>query len=596
MFSSLTALIERQIPDSFAVHSEEYRKARLGLTIALITFLAGVLYAPTFFLIFSAPLIGGFVIVAALQALLTFPLFRATSSLNIIGHNLASIFFIVMSVLIITTGGIDSTSSFCWILNAPIVALLLCGKNAGKFWTAMVIATGTGILGAQWYGVQLPILYDSSLRFSLIILGFPGAAVITYLFTSLLETSKDRALASAAKAKASVQESLEHAQTLTAEVEREKHHAEELARQSEEERTYLATHIEEMLFGIERFASGDLTVRFSENVKGDLGRLANGLNNSIENFQQMVQTTVEALLTTAESCEHIAEQTQTLDSGVHEQSARVLQIAGAMQQMSKTIEETSLHASKAANEAAETSEEAHNGGAVILATIEGMSALANAAQRSAAMIDNLGKSSEQIGEITQTIEEIADQTNLLALNAAIEAARAGDAGRGFAVVADEVRKLAERTQKATKEISSMLKKVQADTQTAVKAMHDGDRHVHQSKTAAEQAVTTFRHIIQRTRSVADSIAHAATASMQQSAASAEIARNMDFISTFTKQTSIGTAYITETTNALNQRMNTVQHSVSQFRIGSVGLMKQPRLQQSPTPQKRIGRTVKELSA
>jgi hypothetical protein len=153
MFSSLTALIERQIPDSFAVHSEEYRKARLGLTIALITFLAGVLYAPTFFLIFSAPLIGGFVIVAALQALLTFPLFRATSSLNIIGHNLASIFFIVMSVLIITTGGIDSTSSFCWILNAPIVALLLCGKNAGKFWTAMVIATGTGILGAQWYGV-----------------------------------------------------------------------------------------------------------------------------------------------------------------------------------------------------------------------------------------------------------------------------------------------------------------------------------------------------------------------------------------------------------------------------------------------------------
>lgn len=572
MSSAINAFIERQIPDSFQPNTEEYRKARLGLTIALISFLAGLLYAPTYLFMFHSPILGLFIVGVAFQALTNFPLLRATSSVKAVGHNLAGVFFVTMLTLIFTTGGIDTPATFAWILVSPIVAILLVGKGAGKFWTALVILGCTAIIGAQWYGISLPKLVDDSARFPLALIGFPGGVIIIYLFISLLETSKDRALISAAKAKAAVQESLEHAQALAAEVAFEKEHAETLARQSEQERRYLTESIENMLIGIERFASGDLTVRFSESYTGDLGRLAFSLNTSIENFQRMVQTTFEALLTASSSGEHIAEQALVLDSGVQEQSVRVMQIAGAIQQMSKTVEETSHHASEAAREANETSQEAHSGGAIILATIEGMSALAESAQRSAAMIDNLGKSSEEIGEITQTIEEIADQTNLLALNAAIEAARAGDAGRGFAVVADEVRKLAERTQKATKEISAMLKKVQLDTQTAIKAMHEGDTHVQRSKQAAEQAVETFKHIIRRTRSVADSIAHAATASIQQSATSNEIARNMDFISTFTNETASGIADISRTIQALSLGMNNVQTAVSQFNVGGLHLL------------------------
>jgi len=89
-------------------------------------------------------------------------------------------------------------------------------------------------------------------------------------------------------------------------------------------------------------------------------------------------------------------------------------------------------------------------------------AFANRQQSTAEAVSQLHIRTGEIDGIVRLIKDIADQTNLLALNAAIEAARAGEAGRGFAVVADEVRKLAERTSKATSEISGLVRAIQSE--------------------------------------------------------------------------------------------------------------------------------------
>jgi methyl-accepting chemotaxis protein len=130
---------------------------------------------------------------------------------------------------------------------------------------------------------------------------------------------------------------------------------------------------------------------------------------------------------------------------------------------------------------------AEKGAAVVRQTVEVMQRIARQVQDASDGIEALGKQSQLISTIMQTIRGIADQTNLLALNAAIEAARAGDQGRGFAVVADEVRQLAGRTSQATEEIVEVVQKNQNLAQSAVDSMASSRQQAEQGLSLANEA-------------------------------------------------------------------------------------------------------------
>ncbi|MGV8917969.1 MAG: methyl-accepting chemotaxis protein [Pseudomonas sp.] len=138
----------------------------------------------------------------------------------------------------------------------------------------------------------------------------------------------------------------------------------------------------------------------------------------------------------------------------------------------------------------------------------------------------LREDGERIGGVLSVIRAVADQTNLLALNAAIEAARAGEAGRGFAVVADEVRGLAQRTQRSTEEIETLIAALHGGTQHATELMRESESMSLSSVTLAREAGDVLSEIRQSVSLIQSMNSLIATAADQQTQVSEQISHNL----------------------------------------------------------------------
>ncbi|MBK7258856.1 MAG: Cache 3/Cache 2 fusion domain-containing protein [Ignavibacteriae bacterium] len=277
-------------------------------------------------------------------------------------------------------------------------------------------------------------------------------------------------------------------------------------------------------------ATGDMTARMNGDYRGDLQLIKESINKVGGSLQEALRKVSEAVSATASASSQISSSTEEMAAGAQEQTSQAGEVASAVEEMTKTILENSKNASAAAETAKLARVSAEHGGEVVGETVEGMKRIAGVVNKSAETVKELGKSSDQIGEIIGVIDDIADQTNLLALNAAIEAARAGDQGRGFAVVADEVRKLAERTTKATKEIAGMIKKIQSDTTGAVRSMEEGTHEVERGIELADKAGASLKEIVGVSQKVTDMVTQIAAASEEQSSASEQISKNVEGIS------------------------------------------------------------------
>ncbi len=249
----------------------------------------------------------------------------------------------------------------------------------------------------------------------------------------------------------------------------------------------------------------------TENISVEASRLSDSIS-SLASTAEETSATVEEITSSieevAENAQDIAKASEELarsstqveedTKGMGDKAYIVIQnsekVKEAMEELESSIEKTvnSVEESKIITE--ETGERSKEGQKAISASIEGMKKISTKMEELADIINSLGKSSEEIGKITDVISDIADQTNLLALNAAIEAARAGEHGKGFAVVADEVRKLAERSQQAAGEIDNLIKDIQQEVQNAVVSADEGKQEVEKGVELAKNAGNIFEKI------------------------------------------------------------------------------------------------------
>jgi methyl-accepting chemotaxis protein len=313
-------------------------------------------------------------------------------------------------------------------------------------------------------------------------------------------------------------------------------------------------------------AEGDLTRDVPVESTDELGRMAGSLNTMIGNLRGMIGGIIEASATLAGASTQISSSTEEMAAGSQEQNSQVDEVASAVASMAKTIVENSKNAGDAARTALQAREAAKRGGEVVEKTVGGMKRIAEVVHHYAGTVGDLGKSSDQIGQIISVIDDIADQTNLLALNAAIEAARAGEQGRGFAVVADEVRKLAERTTKATSEIAEMIRKIQSDTKDAVASMAEGRKNVTEGIELADRAGTSLSEIVEISQRVTDMVTQIAASSEEQSATGEEITRNVEAIRSVTSETAMGEQQIARAAEDLNRLTEHLQQLTAKFRL------------------------------
>jgi methyl-accepting chemotaxis protein len=277
---------------------------------------------------------------------------------------------------------------------------------------------------------------------------------------------------------------------------------------------------------------GNLAGRSATGVadsRNEIDVLGRELNRTVEQIGALVGGIVEAAAHVAKAAHQVDDATRHVAAGSGRQSDAASTVAAAVEQLSVSIAQVADNARQATEVTEAGNAASGKGTAVVTDAVGEMEKIAGEIQSSAAVIQALGERSQQISGIARVIKDIADQTNLLALNAAIEAARAGEQGRGFAVVADEVRKLAERTTQSTQEIAEMIAGVQLETKNAVENMGSVNGRMQHGVALARQAGDALAEIRDKAGRTVSVVHEIASATREQTAASEEIARNIEEI-------------------------------------------------------------------
>ncbi|MFO4629550.1 methyl-accepting chemotaxis protein [Pseudomonas protegens] len=320
-----------------------------------------------------------------------------------------------------------------------------------------------------------------------------------------------------------------------------------------------------LLDEIEDLADGDLTVTAS--VTEDFtGTIADSINYSVDQLRDLVATINLTAGQVAGAVQETQATAMQLAEASEHQAQQISEASTAINEMAQSIDQVSANAAESSAVAERSVEIANKGNEVVHNTIHGMDNIREQIQDTAKRIKRLGESSQEIGDIVSLIDDIADQTNILALNAAIQASMAGDAGRGFAVVADEVQRLAERSSAPTRQIETLVRAIQTDTNEAVISMEQTTTEVVRGARLAQDAGVALEEIEGVSKTLAALIQSISNAAQQQTSSAGQISLTMNVIQQITSQTSSGSTATAESIGNLAKMASQLRRSVSGFTL------------------------------